>query len=293
MKGQLLVNEQLKLIDESVSDFVDGLPVTERAVFDNVMKLVKQLELNGDTIVSNTANVRLVAKIKAELESIVLNDKYLEKVDGFVKAFDKVSAVNRDYFATIAVNYSPEKVVEQVKKLNIETTIEDLTQQGIGAAYTDGIRDLLVTNVTSGARYEDLVGSLRDYIIGKDGEDGTMVRYAKQIATDSLNQYNGQYIKTVTDDLGLEWYMYVGSNLRTTRPFCKAMTELLYFHKSEIPDIIRGNINGKKVSLAGVSKDTTAQNFFTLRGGYNCGHQIYPVLTSVVPESVRARVVKN
>lgn len=290
MKGQKYIDKQLQFIDDSVNAFVDGLTMTERQVFSKVLELIKQLELTGGSIKNNAFNVILVSRIKNELERIVINHDYVLKVTDFVVAFDHVSNINNDYFGTIAVNFSPPAVLNEIKKLNIETTISDLTENGIGSAYTDGIRDLLTTNITTGAKYGDMVSSLRDYIIGKDGEDGTMTKYARQIATDSLNQYNGQYIKATTDDLGLEWYMYVGSNIKTSRPFCIALTDMKYVHKSEIPEVLQGHINGKTVSLAGLMPETTPQNFFALRGGYNCGHQLYPVLSGVVPQEVRDRI---
>lgn len=191
------------------------------------------------------------------------------------------------YFSTLVNNYSPAKVLKQITTLSIETTIADLTENGIGSAFTNGIRDILTTNVTTGASYSDMVNTMREHIIGKEGEEGTMVRYAKQIATDALNQYNGQYIKATTDDLGFEWFTYVGSNIKTTRPFCLAMTEKRYYHISELPQIVKGDIDGKKVPLNGLIEGTNANNFYALRGGYNCGHQVYPALPAFVPKELR------
>lgn len=290
MKGQGIINSQLDLIEKSVNEFVSSLPQTERAVYDRVLELVKQLDVRAGLIESNANNLRLIARIKGELDRIVISNDYARKVSEFTAVFDRVGNLNENYFAMIAQGFRPKPLLDEIKRLNIETTISDLTENGIGSAYIDGIRDLLETNITTGARYSDMVDDLRTFIKGKDGEDGTMVKYAKQIATDSLNQYNGQYIKAVTNDLKLEWYQYVGSNIKTTRPFCKALTEKRWVHESEIPTILNGNIDGKKVSLAGLYPNTNRQNFFQLRGGYNCGHQLYPVLTSVVPESVRARI---
>lgn len=292
MRGQKIVNKQLQVIEDAVNKLVDELPITERHIFDRVMLLLRDLDVNAGNVVNNSKNVVLIGRIKNELKQIVVSNDYLKKTAEFVSAYNEVDKVNAEYFALIADNYQPPAVLSEIKKLNIETTISDLTDAGVGANFTDGIRDVLTTNITTGASYTDMVTSLRDYIIGSDklGENGRLVKYARQIATDSINQYNGQYIKAVTDDLGLEWYMYVGSNLKTTRPFCKALSEKLYFHVSEIPDILNGHIGNKTVSLAGLYPDTNEQNFFNYRGGYNCGHQIYPVMSGIVPKEVRDRI---
>jgi len=36
--------------------------------------------------------------------------------------------------------------------------------------------------------------------------------------------------------------------------------------------------------------DTNAENFFVRRGGYNCGHQIFPVIERLVPKDIQDRV---
>ena len=292
MTGQGIIREQMKLIDDSITSFVEGLPATEKQVFDKVLLLLKDLTVSGSgTIDNNVKNIKLISKIKGELDGIVISDKYLSKVQGFTNSFEQVAVLNDTYFATaITSNYKPSNVLEAVKKLNVETTISGLTENGIGAAFTDGIREILHTNITTGGSYMDMVSNMKEFIIGKEGEGGAMVRYARQIATDSINQYNGQYIKSVTDDLGLEWFAYTGSNVDKTRPFCKAMTETNYFHKSQIESILNGHINGQTVSLKGMIKGTNAQNFHSNRGGYNCGHQIFPVLKGIVPKEIRDKI---
>ena len=288
MKGQKIINEQLAHIDKSITDFVDGLSASEQKVYDRVLRLLKELDVTSyGTVKNNAKNIIAVRRINNELKSIVINDGYKEKVSKFTEAFGQTAAINDVYFSTLVNNYSPAKVLKQITTLSIETTIADLTENGIGSAFTNGIRDILTTNVTTGASYSDMVNTMREHIIGKEGEEGTMVRYAKQIATDALNQYNGQYINATTDDLGFEWFTYVGSNIKTTRPFCLAMTEKRYYHISELPQIVKGDIDGKKVPLNGLIEGTNANNFYALRGGYNCGHQVYPALPAFVPKELR------
>jgi hypothetical protein len=103
--------------------------------------------------------------------------------------------------------------------------------------------------------------------------------------------------------LGWEWFRYVGSNLKTTRTFCKALTQKQYYHRSELPKIIKGNfaefkeMKGKiydKTGLPqGMIEDTNVSNFQTYRGGYNCGHQSYPIPNYLVPENIISTFVAN
>jgi hypothetical protein len=137
--------------------------------------------------------------------------------------------------------------------------------------------------------------------MGKEGGQGAFARYATTYATTALSQYTGQHNQLLTKDLGLEWFMYVGSNIETTREFCEVLTKKKWIHKSEIPTILQGKIempDGEIVEVAiydktglpkGMIADTTPENFQCNCGGWNCRHQLIPVADAVVPSDMRAR----
>ena len=100
----------------------------------------------------------------------------------------------------------------------------------------------------------------------------------------------------VAADLNSQWFMYVGSNLTTTREFCEHMTEKTYVHISEIPTILLGVVDEHQCEInattglpKGMIAGTNADNFIIYRGGWNCGHQLMPVSEVAVPEEVRKR----
>lgn len=277
----------LEEIDKGINDFVKDLPAVQRRTYRKLLEIVSELEVKSGKIKTNLENIKLLSKIRKEMEDIILSDKYLKDVKGFTDSFSKVETLQNNYYAELSDKYTPKKVYAELKKVNINSTIDLLTENGLGSEYTDGITKILSDNIKSNGNYADMVESMREYIIGVDGKDGSLVKYAKQIATDSINQYSANLTKAVSDDLGLNWFQYIGSNKDTTRPFCEAMTSKRYFHRSEIPQIIEGNIDGKKVSLAGQDENTNENNFQVLRGGYNCRHQIYPVADILVPKELR------
>jgi hypothetical protein len=97
--------------------------------------------------------------------------------------------------------------------------------------------------------------------------------------------------------LNVEWYVYRGTNLTTTREFCELLTKKEYVHKSEIPELLKGHIDGHQCRIYdktglpyGMKEGTNADNFIVNRGGWNCGHQLIPVRTEAVPEAIRNRV---
>jgi hypothetical protein len=100
----------------------------------------------------------------------------------------------------------------------------------------------------------------------------------------------------MTKDLGLEWFMYTGSNIETTREFCEVLTKKKWIHKSEIPTILTGKIDDYQCEIypktglpKGMIADTTPENFQCNCGGWNCRHQLIPVAEAAVPADVRAK----
>lgn len=290
--SQATIQQLLNLLEGSVDKFVEGLPEVQRQTYTRLLALLKELDVRGDTIQNSVRNIRLLGDIKRELDDLVLNDKYLSSVKEFVTAYGTVARLNDKYFSSVADRYSPPKMLAEVRKQAVNDAVSALTENGIGANYTDQLRDIVKTAITSGGSYSDLAEKLRTTITGTDEEAGKLIKYARQATTDGINQFNRTYQKAVTDDLGFKWFRYTGSNLRTTRPFCREMTkpENEYFHISQVPDIIKGRLNSGEVSTQGLRQDTNSTNFFIYAGGYNCGHSIIPVPEALVPDAVRARV---
>ena len=289
---QQTIQQLLNLLEGSVDKFLEGLPEVQRQTYTRLLALLKELDTQGDTIQNSVRNIRLLGSIKQELDDLVLNDKYLNSVKEFVTAYGAVARLNDRYFSTVADRYSPPKMLAEVRKQAVNDAVAALTENGIGANYTDQLRDIVKTAITSGGSYSDLTEKLRTTITGTDEEAGKLMKYARQVTTDGINQFNRTYQKAVTDDLGFKWFRYVGSNLRTTRPFCREMTkpENEYFHISQVPDIIKGRLNSGEVDTQGLRKETNSTNFFIYAGGYNCGHSIIPVPEALVPDAVRLAI---
>jgi len=139
---------------------------------------------------------------------------------------------------------------------------------------------------------------VKTFLLSDKGGSGALERYTKQITTDALNQFSAQYSATVASGMAFQWYMYVGSNRVTTRPFCRALEEKKYVHVSELKDIVKGHIDNTNIPInentgvwAGGIPNTNINNFQINRGGYNCNHQLLPVDEITVPLNIRNKFV--
>jgi hypothetical protein len=296
-------NELIKTIDDAINGFNYSIPKIQKEILADVLDQIKKFDTRDKRITNTVKNIRLLNTIKNRLKKIILTDNYKSEVKEFLKVFTDVSTFQNEYFKEAEKKFKPPTIVKEIKAQTIEDTINRLTEAGIGVNVSDKIAELLKQNVTTGVKYSDLAAQLREYILTTE-TPGVLERYVKQIATDSVNQYSAQYMNTISGDLGYEWFRYQGKDILTTRPFCDALSDRKFFHVSEVPSLLKAedlyyssDEGQKKVPIYektelphGMIPDTNAENFFIRRGGYNCGHQIMPVIERLVPKDIQERV---
>ena len=285
-----MIDKLTQETDRAIKAFIDAIPAVQKKIYSKLLDELKQLTLYSDgSIKNNLENIKRISRIKKELENIVLDKKYLASVSEYLTAFETVENIQNVYFSKLSSDFTPMKVLAEVKKQAITDTAEMLTKNGVDVNFLNPIKEIIKTNITSGGSYAELTEQLRKEILGTPDLDGKLMKYAQQVTTDAINQYSAQYMKIITDDLGLVWFRYVGSLIKTSRPFCVALVKKSYVHKDEFPEILKGNIDGKKVSLAGLNANTTPDNFQILRGGWNCGHQLISISTESVPKNLQEK----
>ena len=284
-------------IESSISSFNGTMPQVQKKIYDRVTLLMKDLVIKDGKLVNTVSNIKAISKLKFDIENIILDKNYIGNVADFANSFETVTALQYSYFKALELDFTPVKVLEAIKNDAIEATVTSLTESGISANLTEPIQEILRRNITTGGSFSELSDELRSFILSDEQSLGALERYTSQITTDALNQYSATYNHVVADDLGLEWFQYVGSNLTTTREFCKVLTEKRWVHKSELPEIVKGHIDSHNVKINsktgvwyGGIPGTTPQNLPVNRGGYNCGHQLYPTSDVLVPDDVKRRI---
>lgn len=268
-------------------------------MLDNIVEQLRRLDIDpGGNIKTTVANLNILASIKSKLTKLVLTDDYLVSVKDFVNSFTTIATLQNSYWKSIEKEFSPKPLLREIRIQAIGDTVNSLTEAGIGVNITDNLTGILRTNITSGGSYKSLEKQLRESLTDTQKSDGLLTKYANQITTDSINQYSRQYTKAVSNDLGLSWYSYANSLIKTSRPFCIAMHERDYFHESEIPALLKATdlyYNDQKTGKltkvpiydrtglpAGMYENENPGNFLIYLGGYKCGHQARPVSEKLV-----------
>jgi len=295
----------LEKINDSISNMNKRIPSVQTDIYDSLQEDLRKLELLDGRIKTTVKNLSLINSIKNKLNRLILTDEYKAEVKEFAKSFNEITTLQNNYWRGIESKFKPKPLLQAIKEQAITDTVSKLTEAGIGANIADPITDILRTNITTGGSYKELTKQLRENLVNTS-TPGTLEKYVRQITTDAVNQYSNQYTQIVSNDLGYEWFKYDNTDILTTRPFCDAMTDRLYFHISEVPALLNAEgltyVNKKtgkrepvmiyeKTGLpSGMIPGTDPSNFFIRRGGYNCGHSIRPVNERQVPQADKDRV---
>lgn len=292
-----LIKKINALVEDSAKNFNDKTPSLQQRVYDEIVLLLKDLDLKGDRLATTVKNIRAIGDINRKLEKIIFDEGYKDQVKDFLKVYSEIAQAQNQYFKSVEEKFKPTAVLQAIREQSVDSTLNGLTEAGLTANVIDPIKNILQKSITTGGSYKELSETLRVNLIDDQTGDGLMTRYLKTYTTTSVAQYSRNYSQTVAEGLQFAWYRYVGSNIETTRCFCRAMTEKEYFHKSEIPALLKGDfaefedkecgINRKTGLPEGMINGTNIANFMTYAGGWNCQHSIFPVPPSAVPQELR------
>ena len=294
------VEDIIEIIENSIDGFQGRMPEIQRSVFNRLELIAKELETDSSGNIKNSvANMKLLNRLKSAMSEAILSKEYLKQSSDFIKSFEAVSVAQNQMFGQMSSKFKPMPLLAEIKKQSVDSTLEYLTGAGIDANITNPIKEILRKNISSGSSFNDLMKQLRNDILTNESGLGRLERYTQQITTDSLNQFSAEYMLTISDDLGFEWFIYTGSNKRTTRPFCEHLKKKKYVHKAEFETVLTKDIDGVKIGsdeipknektglASGLIPGTNKTNFRIYRGGYNCGHQLSPTSEALVPKNIR------
>lgn len=297
----------LDKISKAIDKFDRQIPSIQKKMLQAINEQLQRLDTTDTGNLKQTVkNMQVLASIKNRLNKIVLSKEYLKNVKEFAQAFNELAVVQNEYWSSVESDFKPKPLLREIRIQAIQQTVDGLTKSGIGQNITNKIAQTLQANITTGGSLFKLQRIMSGQVVGNEEYTGYLEGYTKQVTTDAINQYNAQYTQAVAQGLDFDWYEYTGSDITTTREFCFALTDLRFFHVSEIPRLLKATnlfyVNEftkesgpvriyKKTGLPyGMIPGTNAANFFVNRGGYNCGHQILPASVDRVPKARQEEV---
>jgi hypothetical protein len=267
-------------LEDQVQEVLDNLeaqlPKANSELQDAFMEFYFTLDKSSSgTIEASVANLKKIDAFKSKINNILQNGEYSDAVNTYVNGFTKSSDILNNYFGSIVTGFQAnDKLYHAILESNVNSTVSSMLGSGVDANFTDPLIDILKKNVTSGSNKADFMNTLKANL---NDNTGLLSRYVNQVASDSITQFNSNYINTVSNDLGLTYYFYKGTKIRDTRPFCSRLAGK-YITQDQLKAYVQRQMdtNGGD-GWAGMIKGENWSNFATYRGGWNCRHYLIPV----------------
>lgn len=281
------LGEKIESIIESADNaFFRAVRVTQQDLYENFVDLFKGLEVDKDGyILNNSANRALLNKASQIFNRTMKQSGYNDSVNEFVGTIPEIDQANQDYFSTISDAFKPNRqYIASLQNQTITTLEGAILNEGLQANIKNPLMNILSQNINGGGSYSGFLEQLRSNIIGIENE-GKLLRYSRGILNDALFQYSRAYQQSVTDDLGLEFYLYSGGTTKDSREFCVEHSDQFY-HQLEVEAWANEDWQGK---IPG----TTSSSIFVNCGGYNCKHSLIPVSILIVPKEDIQRNIDN
>jgi hypothetical protein len=249
-------------------------------LYNQIIAILRELELDDNGYIKQTtANRKILAQADDKIQEVFSSPMYRRSVSNFVAAVPKVDLQNVEYFTAIEQSFSPNRLfLKDLQKKAIKTIEEYILKDGLQVQVIRPLSQIMNQNINSGGQFSGFLQQIKDFVLGNSDVEGRALSYTRTFLRDSLFTYARTYQQSVTGDLGLEYYQYVGGLIDTSRPFCIERAGNFY-HQKEVEQWAGLDWSGKK-------SGTTESSIFLFAGGWNCSHQIIPVHISIVPKEV-------
>ena len=176
-------------------------------------------------------------------------------IDDFIEASDKIRAAAEKSLEAIGLEYDPQSLpqLDLIQAQSASAVFEDVIIPDFKRATRDALL-ALSTEVPLDLVKSDLVQRLES----SEGRQLTEVKTR-------ISQYGRSITAAAADQAGLDHYLYTGPRDGLTRPFCKALIDLVV-DDQQMRKLRTGQGRSVKTSC----------------GGYNCRHSWSPVTESFI-----------
>ncbi len=243
-----------KILNENEKRLRDSLEAVEAGI----IALFSKIKLNKGRLISDDLNLQRAVNMRIDI----------------LKEFAPYFNASQDIIDT----YKDTGVKSLFKGVNITFTQADASivrqfqndsfanLSFLGNETAANIGGIVYKGVIAGAPLKDIVGDVRQTLIGKTGRSGKpLSSHATTIAEDQYMAIDAIMMKRKGDEVGIKKYRYTGSLIKDSRQWCIDHVGNVLTLK-EIEDWDNQSWQGKAPGSS-----------FITRGGYRCRHRWSPV----------------
>lgn len=283
MTASKLADQIEGLIVEANGVYAGRILSVQTKLYNDLVTILRFVDIDDQGYIKqNAGNRAILREAQNQFDKTINASGYQSALENHLKVIPAIDDLNNAYFDSISSAFKPNRVfIQQIQTQTIETVNSLILQDGLAAQIKLPLNQILQQNINTGGSFSGMLNQVKTFIEGDEKIDGRLVSYSKGILHDTLFQYARAYQNSVTNDLKLVWYRYVGGVMDKSRPFCIDRNGG-YFIQKEIE-------SWADESWAGKNPLTTKSSIFILCGGYSCRHSMIPVHESIVPAEDKRR----
>lgn len=267
-----LANDRTQLVDKIVTAMEKRVTTAQSSLLRIIVSdFVDKLDRDGDVIKNTMRNKRLVGLIDTVYNRFATQGKGAELTAAVVGGMDKILNFNDKYYSSFGDKAKLNPISSQVRESMgdwlgltkngkaqpngyIDTLIKD-------PSTAQAIKDMSMSAIVGQQGYNATKNALKDYIEDTPTGTGRLRKYYRNFVYDKFSQADRTSSKIYADKLKLNYAIYEGGLIKTSRQFCK-------------------DRNGKVFSRAEIAEFDPHEarppgyNPFTDLGGYGCRHHL-------------------
>ena len=280
-KIQSIINKGDKILLNGSSDLVNGMYSIELLVYAALMEIFDTVDITNGKLATKPKAEEFLPLLDYKIYQTLKKSGYPALVSDFIGNYDKITENVRDLHQSLGNGIINTKDINSVKRLEVQKTIQNLTQQGMYKDFIAPVREGLYRNIMFGATIGETEEFIKSQVVSTKKKNSVLTRYVGQVATDALHQYDGSVNQVAKNTLGLNATQYVGSLIEDSRAQCMKWVGMSIIKDEDLKEEIDWALNGGRYSnkkASGMIEGTNPDNFCINRGGWRCRHRAFPIL---------------
>lgn len=280
-KIQSIINSGDKILLNGTSDLINGMYSIELLVYTALMEIFNNVDITAGKLATSPKADEFLALLDFKIYQALKKSGYPAYVVDFIGNYDKISSNVRDLHQALGNGLLSASDINAVKRLEVQKTINNLTQQGMYKDFISPVREGLYRNIMFGATVGETEEFIKSQVISTKQKDSRLTRYVGQVATDALHQFDGSVNQVAKQSLKLNATQYVGSLIEDSRAQCMKWVGMSIIKDEQLQEEIDWALSGGIYSnkkCSGMIENTTKDTFCINRGGYRCRHRAFPIL---------------
>ena len=277
-----LISERLNRIESVPLRFINGVSSIQSEIFAELVTILGQLNI-GESFILNDANLLRIDELMNQYYEALKNGKYGSYVAWILQEMDRQKGLI-DAFSELEYGAIAGRAADAAYTSTKSITTRLLIGDDFKTNFINVVRDNLIQSIDGDASFEEMVKNMNALFVD-DERLPQMVNWTSQVSSDRFAVADRTYGDAVAQDLGLQFFQYLGGLIKDSREFCVKRNGD-FFHRLEAQDWVSLQWQGK-------FRQTNEQNVLHWLGGYRCQHS--PVFRSLisVPKEVIQRNIAN